>query len=59
MFNVMIRTELLYRNALIMGLLFMAFCVLPALGWNAIRGSRRLRRIALVVMAVAIPSFSL
>jgi hypothetical protein len=57
MFNVLIRTELLYRNAMIMGLLFMAFCALLALGWNACRRSRRLRRIALAAVGVAAAAY--
>jgi hypothetical protein len=53
MLNVMIRTELLYRNALLMGLLFMAFCVLSAWIWNACRKSPRRRRIFMGCVAAA------
>jgi len=45
MFNVLIRNELLYSKAVMMEVLFLAFCVLLAWSWNAFHCSRQYRRI--------------
>jgi hypothetical protein len=53
MFNFIIKNELLYPRAVFLGVLFLALCGLLGLVWNAIRGSRRMRRIFIGCMVAA------
>jgi hypothetical protein len=52
MLNVLIKDELLYPKAVIMGILFFGFCALLAWSWNAFQGSRPFRRVFIGGVAV-------
>jgi hypothetical protein len=52
MFNVIIRNELLFPKAVMMGLLFLGLCALLGWAWNTFRGSRWFRRIFIGAVAV-------
>jgi hypothetical protein len=59
MFQLVIRNDLLYPYAAIMGILFLGLCGLLGLLWNAFRGSRRFRSgFTIFSIAAAIACFA-